>query len=118
MWDHANSDISHGDWCDGVKDEDGTCPVCEARIAEEMAHYRPLYEGEKAAGLHGEFAAEGLSYKFTPERLVRRISEITKPLPPDFKPLAIDDARAMGGYDPSDRDGEGSWSGGPARFSK
>jgi hypothetical protein len=32
--------------------------------------------------------------------------------------LPLKDAREMGGYDPSDLDGAGSWSGGPGRFSR
>jgi hypothetical protein len=32
--------------------------------------------------------------------------------------LTLGDAREMGGYDSGDLDGAGSWSGGPARFSK
>lgn len=72
MWDHANSDITHSDWCDGVKDEDGNCPICTERQRSELAYYRPLYEGEKAAGLHGEFTEEGLAL-----RQQRRFDETT-----------------------------------------
>jgi hypothetical protein len=32
--------------------------------------------------------------------------------------LTLGDAREMGGYDPSDLDGAGSWGGGPGRFSR
>ena len=63
MWDHETSDISHSDYCDGQRDEDGNCPLCDERHRQELAYWRPLYEGEKTAGLHGEFTEEGLELR-------------------------------------------------------
>lgn len=46
-----NYDIGHSDYCDGIRDEDGNCPLCEARHEQERRYWRPLYEGEKRAGM-------------------------------------------------------------------
>lgn len=90
------SDIDHSDYCDGQIDEDtGECQLCEAWHAEAAAYWRPLYEGEKRAGLLAT-------------------DEEIRALRSRRRWLSLADAREMGGYDP----GENTWSDTPARFTR
>ena len=46
-----------------LEQDEGRCLGCEARFESEWAKWRGLYEGEKRAGLSGEFTEEGLEMR-------------------------------------------------------